>query len=253
MRKILLIVTLLGVVLVGKSQLNRKSLAEFGLGIAVVSAYTDIGGTSGSGKGLVDFSISAQRPGVFAFYKYNFSRRFSAKGNLLVGVLAGNDDGSRNINRGFSFTTPFAEVSGIGVYYIFPEEEPFFYPSRMRGGKSWSRNVYPSLYVQAGVGALFYKPIPNENMKVSKDAGYEGGKLVAPSIPVGVGSTIPVSRDVRFTFEGNYVLTLTDYLDGYSNPKFSKSKDMYFTLNIGLTYQIGNQNKGWGRSRSKRR
>lgn len=253
MRKILLVVTLLGIVFVGKGQLNRKSLEEFGLGLAIISAYTDVGGTSGSGEGLVDFSISAQRPGVFCYYKKNFGRNFSGKANLLVGVLARKDDGSRNDNRRFGFTTPFAEIAGIGVYHIITEEEPFFYPSKIRGGRSWSRNVYPSLYVQVGLGALFYSPIPNESMKAAKNAGYEGGKVVTPTIPVGLGSTLPVARDVRFLLEANYVFTLTDYLEGYSNSKYSKNKDMYFSFNIGLSYQIGSKNVGWGRSKNRRR
>lgn len=251
MRRIVFIAFFSLIWLASWSQLNRKSKAEFGLGLSVMSAYTDIGGTKGNGEGFVDFSLSAQRPGIFGFYKCNINRDFSLKANALIGWLAQKDDGSRNDRRGFAFNTPMLELTVSGIYYIVAEKEPYFYPSRLKNGRSWSRNIYPSMYVKVGVGVTLYKPIPNDKLEQATSAGFEGGKIVAPVLPVGFGSTIPVSRDVRFVLEANYAFTLTDYLDGYSNPKYSTNKDVYFTFNIGLSYQIGDNMISWGKQRNR--
>lgn len=255
MSKSILIAIILFVASATKAQINRRTHDEFGFGISAVSTFADIGGAKGSGSGLSDFSFLSQRPGVVGFYKYNFENRLSLRANLNIGLLYGTDDGSRNEKRQFSFNTPYAEFSGRVQYYLIKEEEAYFYPSRMKKGHSYSFNKRVSVYLQAGVGFMFFKPIPNELLSEATNAGYVAGKSFTPTFPLGLGVTMPVSRGVRFFAEGSYVLTLTDYLDGYNNTSFSQSNDMFFTLNFGFIYQFGrdfidiNKRQRKGRSR----
>lgn len=219
----------------------------------MLTGYTDIGGTEGaSPKSISEFMQMSKRVGLVGYYKYNFNPRYSIKLNGTVGLLAGTDKGSRNEGRGYSFSTFIFDVSVIGMYYIVSEKEPFFYRSSLRR-QGWSRNIYPSLYIQAGLGACIYTPSPNGKLKNATLVGYEGGKTATPILPVGLGSTLPIARDVRFFLETTYVFTLTDYLDGYSNPMYSKSKDAYMSITAGVVYQIGNQKTNWRKSRSYRR
>ncbi|WP_320053897.1 DUF6089 family protein [uncultured Acetobacteroides sp.] len=253
MRRSLVVILFISISWVGYSQVNQKTVKEFGVGLSMLTGYTDIGGAEGaSAQSITEFSQMSKRVGVVGYYKYNINPRYSIKLNGTVGLLAGTDKGSRNEGRGYSFSSFILDVSVIGVYYIVAEKEPFFFKSSLRR-QGWSRNVYPSLYIQAGIGACIYTPSPNDKLKNATLVGYEGGKTATPVFPVGLGSTLPISRDVRFFLETNYVFTLTDYLDGYNNPLYSKSKDSYMTITAGLVYQIGNEKTNWRKSRLYRR
>lgn len=253
MKRSLFIILLISITWVGYSQVNQKTVKEFGGGLSMLTGYTDIGGAEGaSPKSITEFSQMSKRVGLVGYYKYNFSPRYSVKLNGMIGLLAGTDKGSRNESRGYSFSTFIFDVSVIGMYYLITEKEPFFYRSSLRR-QGWSRNIYPSLYVQAGVGACIYAPSPNEKLENATLVGFEGGKTATPVLPVGLGSTLPIAKDVRLFLETNYVFTFTDYLDGYSNPLYSKSKDSYFCATLGLVYQIGDQKTNWRKSRLYRR
>jgi len=254
MRNSLIIILLLvSIAWPGYSQVNQKTVSEFGLGLSMLTAYTDIGGAENAGsKSISEIAQMSKRPGLEGYYKYNINPRVSFKLNGIVGLLAGTDKGSRNEGRGYSFSSFILDVSAIGVYYIVTEKEPFFYRSSLRR-QGWNKNVYPSLYIQAGVGACIYALSPNEKLSNASLVGYEGGKTATPVFPVGIGSTLPIARDIRLFLETNYVFTLTDYLDGYSNELYSKSKDAYLSISAGLVYQLGYQKTNWRKSRSYRR
>lgn len=253
MRKELVVILFFLLNCVCNAQVNQKTVKEFGCGVSMLTAFTDIGGAkSGSSNSFSEFQQMSKSVGVVGYYKYNYSPRYSLKLNGTIGILAGSDKGSRNETREYKFSTFIFDVSVIGVYYIVAEREPFFYRS-MLSRKGWSRNVYPSLYVQGGLGACIYAPSPNDKLEKATLVGYEGGKTMTPVFPVGIGSTIPVARDTRFFIETNYVFTLSDYLDGYSNPKFSKNKDAYFSLTAGLVFQLGYDRTDWRKSRLYRR
>jgi hypothetical protein len=254
MRRLLVVLVLVSFCRAGYSQVNQKTVSEFGLGLSLLAAFTDIGGAvGGSGHGVTEYFQALKRPGIVGFYKYNINPRYSIKLNGTVGLLAGSDEGSRNDIRKYSFSSIIVDVSAIGVYYIIPDRQPFFYKSQLSKSRSWGRNIYPSLYVQAGVGACFYVPKPNEKLEKATLMGYSGGKTMTPVFPIGFGSSLPVAKDLRVFIEANYVLTLTDYLEGYSNTKYSKSNDAYTSINMGLIYQIGNQKTSWRKSRLYRR
>ena len=249
----LVVVLLIIIARVGYSQVNQKTVKEFGGGVSLLTAFTDIGGAENAGpKSFSEFTQMSKRVGIVGYYKHNFNPRYSVKLNGMVGLIAGTDDGSRNANRMYEFSTYIFDVSAIGMYYIIAEKEPFFYKSTLRR-KSWSKNVYPSLYVQGGIGGCIYIPSPNERLSSATLVGYEGGKTVTPVFPVGFGSTLPIAKDVRLFFETNYIFSLTDKLDGYSNEKFSKSNDSYMSISAGLVYQIGGEKTNWRKSRLYRK
>jgi hypothetical protein len=253
MRRLLVVALFISIAWGGYSQINQKTVSEFGGGLSMLTAYTDIGGVEGgSPKSITEFTQMSKRIGLVGFYKYNYNPRYSIKLNGTIGLVSGTDEGSRNETRGYSFSSFIFDVSVIGMYYIVAEKEPFFYRSLLQK-HGWSRNVYPSLYVQAGVGACIYAPSPNEKLGKATLVGYEGGKTATPVFPVGLGSTMPIAKDIRLFLETNYVFTLTDYLDGYSNPRYSKSKDAYFNMTIGLVYQLGREKTNWRKSQLYRR
>jgi len=254
MRILLVVLMSVSFCRVGYSQVNQKTVSEVGFGLSLLTALTDIGGgKGGSPGGITEFYQASKRPGIVGFYKYNVNPRYSIRLNATVGLIAGSDEGSRNDVRKYSFSTIIADVSAIGMYYIIPDRQPFFYKSNLSKSHSWGRNIYPSLYVQAGVGACFYVPKPNAKLEKATLMGYEGGKTMTPVFPIGFGSSLPIAKDVRFFLEANYVFTMTDYLEGYNNPKYSQNKDSYTSVILGLMYQIGNQKSNWRKSRMYRR
>lgn len=234
-------------------QINQKTKTEFGLGISVLSSYTDIGGSKSSGEGLVDFRLSDLRPGINGFYKYNFTPSFSVKTGGKLGVFSNSDKNSRNVARGFAVNIPFLEVTAVGQFFIIKEKEPYFYRSNVRKGRTWSKNVAPAVYLQGGVGVGLAIPIKNEKMANSNASGIKNGVSIVPVFPLGLGITYPVGVDVRLYLDVNYAFTLSDYMDGYNNPYYSDSKDMYFALNIGLVYQFGNKMYEWKKTKIKTR
>jgi hypothetical protein len=56
-------------------------------------------------------------------------------------------------------------------------------------------------------------------------------------IPGGIGTTLIYSPNLNFGAEIGARYAFTDYLDGYTS-QFSKANDVYYFLNLTVTYKL---------------
>lgn len=154
-----------------------------------------------------------------AFYQYHFTNRISAKGQVLLGKLSGDDrfssyDSGRR-QRNLSFESVLFETSLIGQVYILP-----FHPRRKK------RPVSP--YVFAGVALFHYNPSTQYRGQdvFLQPLGTEGQGMEGYSEPYALwGLSIPMGAGIKFDLGKRWMLgfelglrkTFTDYIDDVSS------------------------------------
>jgi hypothetical protein len=125
----------------------------------------------------------------------------------------------------------------MGEYYFIKnrtEDSYLFSKGRSRTGGLFGLFDF---YVFTGVGGLNYTVKPNDNLnnKMVSNGVKPGG--FTPVIPVGLGSNMVFSPDFNFGFEIGGRYSFSDNLDGYSS-QYSSSKDVYYFVNITVTYKM---------------
>ncbi len=70
----------------------------------------------------------------------------------------------------------------------------------------------------------------------------------AAVIPAGLGTTLIYSPNLNFGLEVGGRYAFTDYLDGYTS-QYSKANDVYYFLNLTITYKLKTGRNGWPRFR----
>jgi hypothetical protein len=130
--------------------------------------------------------------------------------------------------------TSIFEPSVIGEYYFIKNKTENSYIF-MKGRGSVFGSLMESLdfYVFGGVGNVKYMVKGNDAL-VAMGQKTGGSALV---LPVGLGSNFTFSPDFNFGVEIGGRYTTTDYLDGYSS-QYSKSNDVYYFLNVTVTYKM---------------
>jgi len=152
------------------------------------------------------------------FFRYNFNRHFSLRGNLLHGNIEGADSLSDlpfRYNRNLSFHSEIYESS---IWLEFN-----FLPHII--GK---RGLH-SFYVFAGIGGFLFnpkaelngnwyelQPLSTEGQGTSQRPGTEPYSLFSMNIPFGVGYKVNIGRSVCIGLETGFRRTYTDYLDDVS-------------------------------------
>ncbi len=96
-------------------------------------------------------------------------------------------------------------------------------------------------YVFAGIGGNAYTVKGNDALVAR---GMTSGGFAAV-IPVGLGTTLIYSPNINFGLEVGGRYAFTDFLDGYSNPQYSKANDVYYFLNFTITYKLKTGPHGW--------
>jgi hypothetical protein len=89
----------------------RRYEALFGVGF--LNYFGDIGGaaTSDNWFGIKDLSIKHTRPSLYLGARYKIRENMGLKLNLMYGFIAGDDEGSKNNDRGYAFTSSLFEPS----------------------------------------------------------------------------------------------------------------------------------------------
>ncbi len=173
-----------------------------------------------------------------------FSRSLSLKGVFSFGALQGDDSRytfpAYRRERNFYFQSPVAEVAVQG------EWAPLGSNYRERGF---------SPYVSAGIGYSFlhvqrdYSRFNVAHFVSEPDLIGRLAEDEAQSPPHGI-VTIPLSVGVRYyltdrlgvSFETNYRLTSTDYIDGFSRAANPSRNDHFYSHTVGVVYRIGKKN-----------
>ena len=222
----------------------RRYEGLFGVGFC--NYFGDIGGaaTEQNWFGLKDLSIKHTRPSFYLGARYKIRPEMAVKLNLMYGYVAGDDAGSSH-DRGYSFSSNVFEPSVQYEYSLIKEEQ------RKRSGAMYNKrgmmNNYSqiSVYLYAGIGAVFYSPEVNEAVEAMMssrgyDSEYSRGGIL---FPAGLGLKYVISQTWSIGAEFGVRLTLTDYLDGYTSP-FSKRNDLYYFGHIHGIYRIKTSKEG---------
>lgn len=190
-------------------------------------------------------SIETVKPGALAFVNYKLDKRWMLQGGFAIGSLKGDDAEYANPafrrERNFAFTSSMKEVSVKAQYNLFGDY------------KVEATTLSP--YISAGAAVNFINVKPDYSRLTAKLSSEEPQIVAGLQQDIATGTpgtifTIPVTLGVRKTYnekwdlfaEGNFRYSFTDYLDGFSRSVNSKSKDQFYTINVGLVYKFQGRN-----------
>jgi hypothetical protein len=221
----------------------RRYEALFGVGF--LNYFGDVGGaaTSDNWFGLKDLSIKHTRPSFYLGARYKIRENMGLKLNLMYGFIAGDDEGSKNNDRGFEFSSGMFEPSLQYEYSIISEEKR--YQSSALFNKRGMINNYSqiNLYLYAGIGGVFFNPKVNDALKNAPayDPNHSRAGIV---LPAGLGLKYVINQNWSIGGEFGIRFNTTDYLDAYSHPDFSKANDLYYFGFFNGIYRIRTSRSG---------
>lgn len=206
--------------------------AEFGLGPSF--SFPDIGGYS-IGKNLLGFKDLSYRQTRFDIngnLKFRFSRTVNGRISLTYAMLHSTDSRGSNEGRKMESTTNLFEPAILGEYYFVKNKyESSYLFLKGKGVQALLRSL--DFYVFTGVGGVLYDVKGNEPLI---KFGMKTGGLSAV-IPFGLGTTLIYTPNLNFGLELGGRYSFTDYLDGLTS-QFSKANDVYYLLNLTITYKL---------------
>ncbi len=223
--------------------INERSQLIFGLG--GTGFLGDLGGGSSTGRqDFRDLNFSATRPAVKLGYRYHFFDELAVKGNLIYGRIFASDEFSdepfRN-NRNIHFRSPILETSVQGEYYFFSFGQlGARFPGT--GGPAGWRTIRFRAYLFGGIGGFYFNPqgqfnaanyngsipaeeLPSDGWYDLRELSTEGQGFfptrekysrIQLTIPMGVGFTYRLTRELNLGLEFGYRKTFTDYIDDVS-------------------------------------
>ena len=152
-------------------------------------------------KGDVSSALNPRftQPGADLFFRYNFTRSFSARASVALGLLKATDAVSRDAfqqARNYSFRTRLGEAMLDGEYFFRDYRQ-------VRRTKNWSP------YVFGGIGLTQYR-----------NATARGTQLV---YPLGVGIRYEINRPWNVGLEFGTRFTGSDYIDGLGEITFGQN------------------------------
>ncbi len=220
----------------------RRYEALFGVGFC--NYFGDIGGSADKENwfGIKDISIKSTRPTFYLGARYKIRPNIAVKMDLAYGFIAGDDEGSKNNDRGFKFYSHLFEPSFQAEYSIISEEQ------RKRSSAMFNKrgmmNNYSqiNLYLYAGIGGTFFNPKVNEAMELSPNYDPDHSR-VGIVFPAGVGFKYVINDKWSLGAEFGVRWTTTDYLDGYTSP-YSKANDLYYFGHVHGIYRIRTSRNG---------
>jgi hypothetical protein len=206
--------------------------------------FGDIGGYSIGDNvlGIKDLSFLQTRYDFNFSAKYRITQDFNGRLNFGTGLLKATDERGSNPDRGFEASTFFMEPSLIGEYYFIKNRSENSYLF-IRSGKRFLKTLITSLdfYAFTGIGGMLYTVNGNDDLKSS--SAYKSGGFTAV-VPVGLGTSLIYSPNLKFGVEISGRYAFSDYLDGYTS-QYSSTNDVYYCLNFIVTYNIKTGKNGW--------
>lgn len=174
------------------------------------------------------------RLAIGAFYRNNFSKSISFRGNFMYARVDDNDEKGNDVLaklRGHFFQTDILELSAQIEYNFRDFRQSLKFP------ETWTP------YVFLGVGGM--KLSPRFNLLPTYD-------LYSISIPIGVGMKFMLSDNFNLGIEFGGRKTFTDYIDDIGvnvdksgvarDPRYftgnTADKDMYFFTGFTLSYVV---------------
>jgi hypothetical protein len=242
-RSILIILVFILSVPFSQAQLWKMKRWEVTLGVGPSFFFGDIGGYSQTKNilGLRDMTYLQTRFDINGNLKFRITRSVNIRLSMSYALFNATDVRGSNEGREMKATTSIFEPALIGEYYFiknYAENSYLFY----KGKEGYLRKILKSLdfYVFGGVGGAAYWVNGND---VLIEHGMKTGGFTAV-FPGGLGATLIYSPYLNFGVELGGRYTLTDYLDGYTS-QYSKANDVYYFLNLTITYKLKTGRNGW--------
>ncbi|MET0392419.1 MAG: DUF6089 family protein [Chitinophagaceae bacterium] len=218
-------------------------LAQSGYGIGgSIGAFVYQGDLAPSATG----SFKTKQPGIQLFVSKPLRTAFSARINLAISRLRGNDarydHPEYRQQRNLNFRSSLVELSGLLMW------------SPLRKNRE-ERGVAP--YLLAGAGISFLNIKRDWSGVNTAYFGGDGSAMVAnlsadeahrlpktiPVVPLGAGLRYTLSPRLSVSAEATYRLVFTDYLDGFSQAANPSQNDHYHSLTASVVYSIGRKNR----------
>jgi hypothetical protein len=243
MKKSIVSILFILLVMASTSHAQRWKLRrwEAMMGVGTSNYFGDIGGAADEQNwfGLKDLEIGQTRPSFFLGVRYKIEPDLAIRGNLLYGYLSGNDLGSKNNDRAYSFSSTLFEPSVVAEYYFISEEE------RRRSSALFSKrgmlNNYSKIgvYFFAGVGGAFFNPELEADLSTRSLDEYGGYSKFTLAIPIGLGLKYVIDDNLSIGFSLGGRFTFSDYLDSF-NPSVSANtaNDIYYMSSLSVIYRV---------------
>jgi len=210
---------------------------EASAGVGPSFFFGDIGGFSQNKNilGLKDMNYRQTRFDINGNVKYRITRTVNARLSMTYAIFHATDDRGTNEGRQMEATTSLFEPAIMGEYYFIKNysENSYLFLTRK---ESFIFNIFKSLdfYAFGGIGAATFK-VKGNNYLLSNANFVDSG--FSPVIPVGLGTTLIYSPNLNFGLEVGGRYAFTDFLDGYTS-QYSKANDVYYFLNLTVTYKL---------------
>ena len=208
---------------------------EITAGLGVTNFLGELGGRDRIGSPFLwDLEFSQTKPALSFGYRYYLAQLFSIRANATYGILAGNDNLTKEPsrqNRNLSFKSDVLEAQLCFEFHPFQEELGHFHDLRGVKGEKSSRM---GLYIFAGVGGFYFNPKTQFDGKwvELQPLGTEGQglpdgpepySLTQICIPMGVGIRKALNKTMVVGLELQYTKTFTDYIDDVSGSYYDKT------------------------------
>ena len=235
------------------SQLWKLRRWELSAGAGPSFFFGDVGGFSQGDNaiGFRDLTYLQTRFDVNGNFKYRFTRTLSARVSMTYAMFHATDTRGSNEGRILEATTNLFEPAIIGEYYFVKNySESSYLFTRRKEAFIWHFLKSLDFYAFAGIGGAVYNVKGNEALielqedpeRDLKDSG------ITAVIPAGLGTSLIYSPNLNFGLELGGRYAFTDFLDGYTS-QYSKSNDVYYFLNLTITYKLKTGRNGLPRFR----
>ncbi|MCX6333476.1 MAG: hypothetical protein NT092_04135 [Bacteroidia bacterium] len=235
-RSILVLLIICLAVPLSHSQLWKMRRWEATAGVGPSFFFGDVGGFSQTKNilGIKDMSYMQTRFDINGNVKYRITRKLNARVSMTYALFHATDERGSNEGRLMEATTSIFEPAVMAEYYFIKNysENSYLF---IRRKESFIFNLLHSLdfYAFGGVGGAAYS-VKGNDLLISHNLPTSGFTAVTPA---GLGATLIYSPNLNFGLEVGGRYTFTDYLDGYTS-QYSKAKDVYYFLNLTITYKL---------------
>lgn len=218
-------------------------------GIGTTNVFGDIGGTSRASNwyGIKDIRIGETGYSLFLGARYFLTEKTAVKMNLIFGQAGGSDANSGvngNLTRGYSYRTSIFEPSVQYEYYFLKEGR------RNRTSNIYNRRgminnyTFLSAYAFGGLGGLFFSPKLVATKKADINDVTDGYSKISGVFAIGAGVRYSINKEWSLGFEFGKRFTLTDYIDGFSNTRYSHANDTYYFGVLHAIYKLETNRRG---------
>lgn len=209
--------------------------SEIAVGLGITNFLGELGGRDQIGSPFIwDLEFSQTKPALSLGYRYYVAKQLSLRGTGTYGILAGNDNLTKEPfrqNRNLSFKSSVIEAQVCFEWHPFQEQPGHLYDLRGVKGLAPSRM---GLYVFAGVGGFHFNPkaqfdgawVELQPLGTEGQGLPDGPKeysLTQICIPMGLGIRKALNKTMTIGLELQYTKTFTDYIDDVSGVYYDRA------------------------------